>query len=122
MKKTVLMSAMFLLVFLPGCSYESEIKVVITNTGTTVMRSTELHVTGKNYKIGNIAPKQSAEIFVCPTSESHITISYADSGSSRKKLTADCYFEQKHYTGSIQIEIDNGIIKKIQNNIRITGW
>jgi len=76
-----------------------------------------VHVTGNQYPLGSINLNSKATALVSASGESHIEISYSDKGIPRR-LVVNCYFEPG-YKGRILIELSNGKISKITDNIEI---
>ena len=98
------------------------VKAVIRNTGTTAMHDVHVVVTGRSYSIGDLAPSQSRATRVQPTSESHIVLTYADGQGGAHLLTVDCYIESRHYSGSITVDVADGAVAKVDDQIRLTMW
>jgi len=79
---------------------------VVKNVGEAPIRSLVVHVTGKSYAVGDIAPGASTSVRLNPTGESHIELEVAD--HSRMKI--DCYFEHG-YGGSVAADLTpDGIV------------
>ena len=95
----------------------SGVKVTIRNTGTVPLYSLSVHVTGKTYDLGDIAPKETKSVVVNPKGESHIEIEHGK-GDKRKVITTDCYLESG-YKGKIVIDLDSEKALKIDNKIKI---
>ena len=100
MKKVVLL--LLALAIVLGVAYASYpvardgVTLHLTNAGADTMRQVVVHVTGRSYAVGDIAPGASAAIVLHPRGESDIEL--AQSGHPR--LIIGCYLESG-YKGSI---------------------
>ncbi len=83
------------------------------------MINTEILVTGKSYIIGDIHSGNSKSTSVSSVGESHVEIKYLDINNSPKHLIVDSYFEGRGYTGSITVDVSDGIIESVNNKITI---
>ncbi len=102
MKNILLVSLVtIVLVFIGHYSSTSDgVTFIAKNVGTESIRSVVVHVTGKSYLIGDIAPGASKSVVLNPTSESHVELTFA----GHPRLTIDCYFE-KGYGGTLATEL-----------------
>jgi hypothetical protein len=98
--------------------FGSGIRVTVHNTGTRPIRSAVLHVTGRSYPAGDIAPGNFFEATVNPKSESHLEIEFNDAEGKRQRLSVDCYFEPG-YRGEIEVSIKDGRIEKNREEISL---
>lgn len=94
----------------------SGVKVTIRNTETVPLYSLSVHVTGKTYDLGDVAPKEAKSVMVNPKGESHIEIEHGKD-AKRKIITIDCYLESG-YKGKIAIDLDSEKALKIDNKIK----
>ena len=94
------------------------IVVTIENTGTTPLKSVVVHVTGASYKLGDIAPGDSANVRVRPKSDSNLEIEFKDADGQAKRLNAGGYFESG-YRGTIRVSIKDGTIDKFEEDIKL---
>jgi len=88
--------AVFLLLLVAGLAFiffRSGVHVTIQNTGSQPLRSIVLHVTGASYRLGDIAPGDTAEITVHPTGESHLEIEFTAPDGQTQRIDAGGYFE-----------------------------
>ncbi len=108
----VVLIVLLLFQFRPG------IEVTIQNTGSSPMRSCVLHVTGASYNLGDIAPGDSANARVNPTSESGLEIEFTDPNGKVQRLNAGGYFESG-YRGTIHVSIKDGTIVTNQQDIKL---
>lgn len=92
------------------------LQVTIRNTGDAPLRSVVLHVTGRSYELGDIAPGTSAEEMVNPTGESHLDVEFSDGNGRTKRLKADVYFEPG-YWGTISVSIKDGAIEGYEQDV-----
>src|SRR5436309_1468181 len=73
--------------------FAPEVRVTVWNTGQEIMGDVTIHVTGRAYSLGDLAPGVSRAQMVSPTSESHVEVEFTDEQDSRVRLKVDCYFE-----------------------------
>lgn len=124
MKRTVVVSSilcLILTVLVAFAIYRSNtgVMVVITNAGDTPMQDVVVHVTGNAYESGTIAPGAEDRVRVEPSGESHVEISFADENRTQQRLVADCYFEPRHYHGTIKIAISGDEIIEVEDAVSI---
>lgn len=98
--------------------FRSGIHVTVQNSGSQPLRSVALHVTGRSYNLGDIAPGETAMSRVNPTSESHLEVEFIDADGQTQRLNAGGYFESG-YRGSIRVEIKDGQVDKLEDNTRL---
>jgi hypothetical protein len=98
--------------------FRSGIQVTVQNTGSTDLRSIVLHVTGKQYSLGDLAPGASAKMTVYPTSESHLEIEFTNADGKQRRLNAGGYFEPG-YRGTIRITIKDDVIDENERQIEL---
>ncbi len=100
-------------VFTPG------VHVTVRNTGQEFMQDVTVHVTGRVYSFGDLPPASFRTRKVSPTSESHVEVEFTDEQGKRVRLVAGGYFEPG-YRGQIDIEIKDGKVGAIQDEVRIS--
>jgi hypothetical protein len=83
------------------------------------MRAVVLHVTGRSYTIGNIAPGGYARTSVVPTSESDLQIEFTDGRGNERRVPIECYIEPS-YRGEIRARINDGRLEMTAE--RIEPW
>lgn len=98
-------------VFAPG------IQVSIRNSGTAVMRDVTVHVTGRAYSLGDLKPGEVRTKKVSPRSESHAEVEFTDEQGRRVRLAGGGYFEPG-YRGSIDLDIRDGTVTTVKNDVR----
>ena len=96
------------------------VTVVLRNTDATALSDVTIHVTGRDYPIGDMPSGSTRNILVDPTGESHIEISqqHAD---GRGRLVVQCYFESG-YSGQIDIDVSRASATVANNQIAIGLW
>jgi hypothetical protein len=115
MKKPLLVVAAALsLGFAAMYAIEDGVTFVAHNVGTEPMRSVVVHVTGKSYPIGDLAPGASKSVRVNPTSESHIELSQ----SGHARLTVGGYFE-KGYQGTITADVTTESVVVVRDEVAL---
>jgi hypothetical protein len=102
------------------CFWPRNVKVVVTNTGTTSMQNVTVLLTGSSYSLGTIAPGQSASVRVRPVGESTIKLQYTDSAGAHT-LDADSYIEAG-YRGRLELDVANGAIVRKVDAIKLGVW
>jgi len=93
--------------------------VKVRNTGQEVMRDLTVHVTGREYSLGDLLPGDFRTRKVLPTSESHVEVEFTDELCQRVRLNAGGYFEPG-YRGEIYIEIRDGMLVAVKHQVRIS--
>ncbi len=109
---------LIIIIILVVYQLEGGIRVKVTNTGTATLKSIVLHVTGRSYPVGDIAPGGSVKTKVSPTSESHLEIEFMDTAGGLHRLDAGGYFEAG-YRGIIRISIQDGEIVSNEQDIQL---
>jgi hypothetical protein len=96
------------------------VTVVLRNADSTALTDVTIHVTGRDYPIGDVPPGSTRRVLVDPTSESHIEISQ-QLADGRGRSPVDCYFEAG-YSGEIDISVSRTSVAVIDNRISIGLW
>lgn len=102
-------------------AWQRGVKVVIHNNGAATMREIRVVVTGRSYGIGDLAPGESRSTRVNPEGASHIVVHYADASGTKRRVPVDCYFESGN-SGRIAVHIRDGLISKVDDQIRTRLW
>jgi hypothetical protein len=103
MKKLFLFAALVLVLaaaFLIARDRATGVALVLTNVGADPLRSLTVHVKGRSYSLGDLAPGSTKSITVNPTGESDIELAFSDA----RRLKIDCYFESG-YEGEIVAKV-----------------
>jgi len=95
------------------------VRVTVENSGAEPMRAVVLHVTGRSYTIGDIAPGDCKETIVVPTSESDLQIEFIDGRGNERRVPVDCYIEPSN-RGEIRARINDGRLELLEH--RIQNW
>ena len=79
------------------------------------MKGLVVEVTGRSYKLGDVAADATKSCRVNPIGESSVEISYTQQDGTKKHHDINCYLESG-YRGSIHAECSNGelILKSIK--------
>jgi hypothetical protein len=93
------------------------VRVTVENAGTEPMRAVALHVTGRSYPVGDIAPGGCTETIVVPTSESDLQIEFTDGLGNERRVQIDCYIEPSD-RGEIRARIKDGGLEMTAEHIR----
>jgi hypothetical protein len=96
------------------------ITVVLRNTDSATLSGVMLHVTGRDYPIGDLPSGSTRRVLVDPTGESHIEISQHQA-DGRGRIPVSCYFEAG-YSGTIEINISRTSATIIDNQISVGLW
>jgi hypothetical protein len=102
------------------CFWPRNVKVVVTNTGTTSMQNVTVLVTGGSYPLGTIAPGQTASVRVRSAGESTIKLQFTDPTGAHT-LDADCYIEAG-YRGRLDLDVASGAIVRKADAIKLGIW
>lgn len=95
-----------------------QLTVTVTNADSQRLNSVVVHVTGRSYPIGNVAPQESVTVPVEPTSESHVEVEFVDTHGDGKRLMAGCYIEPG-YKGNVSIELNENKVVAVRERINI---
>jgi hypothetical protein len=95
------------------------VRVTVENAGTEPMRAVVLHVTGRSYTIGDIAPGGCTETILVPTSESDLQIEFTDGRGNERRVPIECYIEPSN-RGEIRARINDGRLEMTEQ--RIQPW
>ncbi len=93
------------------------VRVTVENAGTEPMCAVVLHVTGRSYRVGDIAPGGCTETIVVPTSESDLQIEFTDGLGNERRVPIDCYIEPS-YRGEIRARINDGRLEMTEEQIQ----
>ncbi len=89
------------------------VSVVVQNKGPERISDVMVHVTGNSYEIGEMEPGQSRKIRVTPKGESHVEITFLDASHNQHRVVAECYFEERHYQGTIEVDIAGNKVSRV---------
>lgn len=116
MKKFLLLGAIIVALVAGAAVYlwppANTITFTATNVGTEPMRSLVVHITGKSYAIGDLAPGTGKSLQLHPGADSHIELALA----GHPRLVIDCYFSGG-YSGSIAAEVTVDQVVAINNSL-----
>lgn len=94
------------------------IRVSVRNTGDSPLRSVVLHVTGRSYSLGDIAPNAEAAARVVSTGDSHLEVEFSADDGEKKRLVVGSYFEPG-YRGTIRVQIQDGKVVRCEEDVRL---
>jgi hypothetical protein len=95
--------------------------VTVRNSGTFEMSSVTVHVTGREYKLRNLKIGDQKTVRVRPIGDSHVEISYKLNGENyREKI--DCYFCPENFAGTISVEMADGEVVELRNEVGISAF
>jgi hypothetical protein len=100
--------------------WDRGVTVVLRNRDSATLNGVTIHVTGRDYPVGDIPAGSEKRVLVDPTGESHIEISQQNA-DGRGRLAVECYFEGG-YSGTIEIEISRTVATVVDNRITIGIW
>ncbi|QDV59034.1 hypothetical protein [Rosistilla oblonga] len=83
------------------------------------MQNVVVHVTGNSYELGTIGFGEQERVKVRPSSESHVEISFLNASGQQRRLVAACYFESRHYHGTIAIDVSGDKLVRFQDSVSI---
>lgn len=107
---------LLILAGIAGTQLHRGIRVIVTNTGQSPIRSVVLHVTGNSYSLGDIAPGATKEATVNSTGESDVAVEFEDAIATRLRQDVGVYIEPG-YQGTIQLSIKGGQIDRKSHDI-----
>lgn len=96
------------------------VDVVVQNKGLETISDVKVHVTGNSYLIGSLAPGQAQWIRVTPKGESHVEIEFVDTSRNAQRVVADCYFEKRHYKGTITVDIAGNGVSRVDDKTELS--
>ena len=96
------------------------VSVVVQNKGLETISNVTVHVTGNSYLIGSLAPGQAQKIRVTPKGESHVEIEFVDIRHNQHRVVAECYFEKRHYKGTITVNIAGNKISRVDDKTELS--
>jgi hypothetical protein len=89
----------------------------LSNSGSEVLRSVTVQVTGRSYELVDIPSGGSKTVKLDPTSESHIKLLFPTGPS----LTIDCYFEP-NYRGRINASVTSRAVVAVTDEVRVASF
>jgi hypothetical protein len=89
----------------------------LTNSGSELLHSVTVQVTGRSYALGNIPSGGSKTVKLKPTSESHIELLFPTGPS----LSIDCYFEPK-YRGRIIASVASKEVVTVKDEVQMGSF
>jgi len=93
------------------------VTVIVRNRDAATLSDVTIHVTGREYPIGDVPPGSERNVLVDPTGESHIEIAHGPTGE-RARLLVGCYFEGG-YSGTIEIDVTRTEATVASNEITV---
>ena len=100
--------------------WDRGVTVVVRNGDSEPLTGVAVHVTGRDYPIGDLPVGSTRELLVDPTGESHIEISMLHP-EGRVRLPVECYFEAG-YSGRIEIALSRTDASVVDNQISVGLW
>ncbi len=100
--------------------FSGGVSVVVQNRGLETISNVKVHVTGNSYSIGSLAPGQAQGIRVTPIGESHVEIEFVDTNENLHRVVAECYFEKRHYKGTITVDIAGNRVSRVDNKTELS--
>src|SRR5262245_6479527 len=97
------------------------VDVSVRNTGKEPLREVTIHVTGRSYTLGDLAPGSLRTRNVSPRGESSVEVEFANEHGKRIRLSAGGYLEPG-YGGRIVIEIRDGNVIAVKDEVRISRY
>lgn len=94
------------------------VEIRLHNSDTIALRSVEVAVTGKSYPVGDLAPGETASVWVDPTSESAVEISFATADREPKHVSVPSYIEPG-YSGWIAIHLAAAEVREVENHVEL---
>ena len=70
--------------------FRSGFRITVHNTGAKSVRSVVVHVNAGSYSVGDIAPGESVEATMNPTSGSHLEIEFREADGTQKHMSVVC--------------------------------
>jgi hypothetical protein len=92
------------------------VSVCVHNLGPDPLNRLVVHVTGRSYRLGDIAAGDSRSVTVNPTSESHLEIEFVDPSGNQTLLSVDCYLEPG-YKGTLDIRVNGNKLARVDDHV-----
>ena len=96
------------------------VRVTVTNRGPTPLLNVVVYVTGNVYRLGALGVGESQTVSVQARGESGVELELTRHSGELLRLNAGGYFESSGYEGTIEIELEGGVI--VRNDHRINLW
>ncbi|TWU40284.1 hypothetical protein Q31b_36310 [Novipirellula aureliae] len=93
--------------------------VAINNVGSIDYESCVVNVTGRSYDLGTLPVDATLTTNVSPTGETHVELDLTEYDGSQHHLVVDCYFERRGYSGTITVDLGDGKIHGVANDVGI---
>lgn len=106
-----------ILLLLNWCHEHSRgVAVRIRNIDRVPLRAVVVDVEGRSYPLGDFPPGWKLDVYVTPTGESDIAISFTDPAGRAKHFDVLGYFE-RGYTGTVDVEISAQKLERVVEDI-----
>lgn len=97
----------------------NQVVLKIHNVGSIDYEYCTVHITGRTYDLGTLPSDSTRSSRLSPEGESQIELNLKEHDGSQHHLVVDCYFESHGYSGTITVEVGDGEILKVTDNIGI---
>jgi hypothetical protein len=96
------------------------VTVILRNTDSATLSGVVVHVTGRDYSVGDMPAGSTRRVLVEPTGESHVEISQ-QLADGRGRISVSCYFEAGS-SGEIEIHLSRTSVMMVDNQITVGLW
>jgi hypothetical protein len=100
------------------------VDVTIINNGPAPLSDVVVHVvgnTGSNHRIGALPVGEARSVRVSATGKAHVEVSFADAAARAQRLNAGGYLCGSE-RGTIEIELENGAIKRNDQDVKLSYY
>ncbi len=97
------------------------VAITVRNVGSETLHGAVLHVTGRDYPLGDLPPGSTRTAIARPTGDSHAELSFRDAQGTPQRLTVGCYFGPG-FRGTLDIDLDSSRVHGVRDRVRITGY
>jgi hypothetical protein len=98
------------------------VRVTVINSGPEPIADVVVHVTGNEHRIGGLAVGESRTVRVRPRGKSHVELAFVDHLGHPHHLDAGGYFNSGSFRGTIEVELEQGEIKRNGHNIELSWF
>jgi hypothetical protein len=93
------------------------VQVTIANVGTTAISDVIVIVRGATHELRGLGPGEDRAVFVLPTGESHVEVTWKDEMGRECSGLIDCYIEGPRSFGTASMRINGAAVAGTKRDI-----